>query len=304
MKLRREHLRGTGGIGMGGSGSWVFGLECYTGRVKSELGAWEGCYGAWRIPQRLIKTSDLFSLRIRSRILKEDPAGPQCIPPWARHQIRRRAWGRELNRAHSLLGSPVLPICLTVCLPASTSFPSLSGHPGLLPELCPPLFADFSVYSGLSVSLSFSFLLYLFSEWAPKLRERKVEESEGCCMELRHLTLLWSPLRIEVKTLVRIDQGIDDKLIEVRTWKGTLEVGRAVKFLFGKGRDVTASKQDIGILALFSGTALGQALGWMGRRLIVGLSSPFTCSWSFYPAAHSSVLHHKTMSGMLTERLL
>lgn len=36
-------------------------------------------------------------------------------------------------------------------------------------------------------------------------------------------------------------------------------MGRAVKFLFGKGRDVTASKQDIGILALFSGTALGQA---------------------------------------------
>lgn len=67
---------------------------------------------------------------------------------------------------------------------------------------------------------------------------------------------------------------MDDKLIEVRNWKGTLEVGRSVKFLFGKGRDVTASKQDIGILALFSGTALGQALGWMGRRLIVGLELP------------------------------
>ena len=193
---------------------------------------------------------------------RSDPAGPQCIPSWAQHQVRRRAWGRELNHALPLLGSPVLPICLTVCLPASTTFPSLSGHPGLHPELC-PLFADFSVYGGLSVSWSCSFLLYLFSEWAPQLKERKVEENEGCCMELRHLTLLWSPLRIQVKTLVRIDQGIDDKLIEVRTWKGTLEVGRAVKFLFGKGRDVTASKQDIGILALFSGTALGQAWdGW------------------------------------------
>lgn len=259
---------------MGGSGFWVFDLECYTGRVKSELGAWEGCCGAWRIPQRLIKKSNLFSLRIRSRILKEDPAGPQCIPPWAQQQVRRRAWGRELNHAHPLLGNPVFPTCLTVCLPASTSFPSISGHPRLLPELCPPLFTDFSVYSDLSVSLSFSFLLYLFSEWAPQLRERKVEESEGCWMELRHLTLLWSPLRIQVKTLVRIDQGMDDKLIEVRNWKGTLEVGRSVKFLFGKGRDVTASKQDIGILALFSGTALGQALGWMGRRLIVGLELP------------------------------
>lgn len=68
-------------------------------------------------------------------------------------------------------------------------------------------------------------------------------------------------MRIQVKTLVRIDKGIDDKLIEVGPWKETLEVGKAVKFSFGKGRDVTASKQDIGILALFPGTALSQALG-------------------------------------------
>lgn len=93
-------------------------------------------------------------------------------------------------------------------------------------------------------------------------------------MELRHLTLLGSPVRIQVKTLVRIDKGVDDKLIEVGAWKETLEVRRAVRFSFGKGRDVTASKQDIGILALFPGTALGQALGWMERRLIVGLGLP------------------------------
>lgn len=108
--------------------------------------------------------------------------------------------------------------------------------------------------------------------------------------------------------MVRIDKGVDDKLIEVGAWKETLEVGRAVKFSFGKGRDVTASKQDIGILAFFSGTALGQALGWMERRLIVGLELPIhfllvllsLCTFLILVPEYVA----KTTSGMRTERLL
>lgn len=44
--------------------------------------------------------------------------------------------------------------------------------------------------------------------------------------------------------------------------------------LLGKGKAVTASKQDTDILAFLCGLALSQASGWLERRLIVGLDAP------------------------------
>lgn len=62
-----------------------------------------------------------------------------------------------------------------------------------------------------------------------------------------------------------------------------LELGRFAMLLFGKGREVTAFKQDANILSFLSGTALGQALGWLERSLTVGFEPPFVYSWPFYP---------------------
>lgn len=54
-----------------------------------------------------------------------------------------------------------------------------------------------------------------------------------------------------------------------------LELRRSEMLLFGKEREVIASKQDTDILSL-------NPLGWLERRLTVGLEPPLIYSWPFF----------------------
>ena len=108
---------------------------------------------------------------------------------------------------------------------------------------------------------------------------RRVEGSEKCSYGTEAVGLLCNPLRIWEKTLIgkikveMINQG--KGLIEGSRpslcWRKTLKLGKAVTLSLGKGREMTAFKQDTDVLAFLLGTALGHALDWLQRRVIVNL---------------------------------
>ena len=71
------------------------------------------------------------------------------------------------------------------------------------------------------------------------------------------------------------------------SWRKTLKLVGAVMLLLGKERQVTTFKQNTEVLAFLSGTALGHALGWLKRWVILSLEPHihlFISPWPFYPS--------------------